>query len=119
MNHGRGVHHLFGISEDGHSTLVLHFKITHKIRAELRPGHCDGIVRGHEDGACLRQGGDADGAAHVVGEDGEGGAVRNDACAMGGGIGIEMPYSKMWQHVKEFPAVFMCKPHSAALTICL
>ena len=38
-------------------------------------------MSGHEDGACLRQGSNADGAPHVVGEDGEGGAVRNDACA--------------------------------------
>ena len=43
--------------------------------------HGDGVVGRHEDGARLGQRGDANGAAHVVGEDGEGGAVGDDACA--------------------------------------
>ena len=44
---------------------------------------------GHEDATSLGQGGNADGAAHVVGEDGEGGAVRDDASATRGGGGVE------------------------------
>mmetsp|Transcript_21711 Transcript_21711/g.51621 ORF Transcript_21711/g.51621 Transcript_21711/m.51621 type:complete len:526 (+) Transcript_21711:683-2260(+) len=46
--------------------------------------HGDGVVSRHEDGARLGQRGDANGAAHVVGEDGEGGAVGDDACLVQG-----------------------------------
>lgn len=37
-------------------------------------------MRSDEDGACLRECGNSNGATHVVGEDGESGAVRDHAC---------------------------------------
>mmetsp|Transcript_109673 Transcript_109673/g.153629 ORF Transcript_109673/g.153629 Transcript_109673/m.153629 type:complete len:611 (-) Transcript_109673:523-2355(-) len=42
--------------------------------------HSNRVVGGNKDGASLREGRDTDGRAHVVSEDGEGSAVRDDAC---------------------------------------
>ena len=43
------------------------------------PSGSNGIVSGHEDGACLRESRNSNCATHVVSEDGEGSAVRNNA----------------------------------------
>ena len=40
----------------------------------------NGIMRSDEDGACLGECGNSNGATHVVGEDSESGAVRDHAC---------------------------------------
>mmetsp|Transcript_61966 Transcript_61966/g.98130 ORF Transcript_61966/g.98130 Transcript_61966/m.98130 type:complete len:523 (-) Transcript_61966:186-1754(-) len=40
----------------------------------------NGIMGSDEDGACLRECGNSNGATHVIGEDGESGAVRDHAC---------------------------------------
>lgn len=45
----------------------------------LDPSGSNGIVSGHEDGACLGESRNSNCATHVVSEDGEGSAVRNNA----------------------------------------
>ena len=51
---------------------------THKML--FKTSCSNGIMRSDEDGACLRECGNSNGATHVVGEDGESGAVRDHAC---------------------------------------